>query len=182
MFGAPGGAGGAGGGGAGGNDQAPFSPGERRRRLGDDDSMDGGRTIGWWVRNQDLVKLDGLSLLAKTKEMLGQTFMIIDDDGNGVIDSEDFSNLPAAMDKWDDLKLELFSNEDTVDPRKFVIGITNKAWKNPADQAKQLFQAAETGKSYRNLTSILNKALNDSIEKTLRDLLCDLLLYTPEVR
>ena len=108
--------------------------------------------------------------------------MIIDDDGNGVIDSEDFSNLPAAMDKWDDLKLELFSNEPTVDPRKFVIGIMNKAFKNPADQTRQLFQAAETGRSYRNLTSMLNKALNDSIEKTLRDLLCDLLLYTPEVR
>ena len=143
--------------------------------------MDGGTSMGWWHVNADLGKLDGLHLLAKTKEMLGKTFMIIDDDGNGVIDSEDFSNLPAAMDKWDDLQLELFSNESTVDPRKFVIGITNKAWKNPADQTKQLFQAAETGKSYRNLTSILNKALNDSIEKTLRDLLCDLLLYTPEV-
>ena len=58
----------------------------------------------------------------------------------------------------------------------------NKAFKNPADQTRQLFQAAETGRSYRNLTSMLNKALNDSIEKTLRDLLCDLLLYTPEVR
>lgn len=144
--------------------------------------MDGGTSMGWWHKNADLGKLDGLSLLPKTKEMLGQTFMIIDNDGNGVLDSEDFSNLPAAMDKWDDLKLELFSNESTVDPRKFVIGITNKAWKNPADQAKQLFQAAETGKSYRNLTSILNKALNDSIEKTLIDLLCDLLLYTPEAR
>ena len=86
------------------------------------------------------------------------------------------------MDKWDDLKWELFSNESTVDPRKFVIGIMNKAFKNPADQTRQLFQAAETGRSYRNLTSMLNKALNDSIEKTLRDLLCDLLLYTPEVR
>ena len=143
--------------------------------------MDGGTSMGWWHKNADLGKLDGLKLDAKTKELLGKTFMIIDDDGNGVIDSEDFSNLPAAMDKWDDLKLELFSNEPTVDPRKFVIGITNKAWKNPADQTRQLFQAAETGKSYRNLASILNKALNDSIENTLRDLLCDLLVYTREV-
>jgi hypothetical protein len=181
MIRAPGGAGGAGGGGAGGNDLAPFSPAGKRPRPGEDDNMDGGTSMGWWHKNADLGKLDGLSLLPKTKEMLGQTFMIIDDDGNGVLDSEDFSNLPAAMDKWDDLKWELFSNEYTVDTRKFVIGITNKAWKNPADQAKQLFQAAETGKSYRNLASILNKALNDSIEKTLIDLLCDLLLYTPEV-
>ena len=157
------------------------APAGKRPRPGEDDHMDGGTSMGWWHKNADLGKLDGLQLLAKTKELLGKTFMIIDDDGNGVIDSEDFSNLPAAMDKWDDLKLELFSNEPTVDPRKFVIGITNKAWKNPADQTRQLFQAAETGKSYRNLASILNKALNDSIENTLRDLLCDLLVYTREV-
>ena len=163
------------------------APAGKRPRPGEDDNdnMDGGPSMGWWHKNADLGKIDGLSLLAKTKELLGKTFMIIDDDGNGVIDSKDFSNLsnlPAAMDKWDDLKWELFSNESTVDPRKFVIGIMNKAFKNPADQTRQLFQAAETGRSYRNLTSMLNTALNDSIEKTLRDLLCDLLLYTPEVR
>eukprot|EP00900_Chrysochromulina_parva_P019296 jgi/Chrpa1/27368/Chrysochromulina_OHIO_Genome00025850-RA len=105
---------------------------EKRPRQGEDDNMDGGPSMGWWHKNADLAKIDGLSLLAKTKEFLGKTFMIIDDDGNGVIDSKDFSNLSnltAAMDKWDDLKWELFSNESTVDPRKFVIGITNKAFK-----------------------------------------------------
>ena len=61
--------------------------------------MDGGKSIGWWVKNQDLVKFDGPFLMENTKKMFGQVFTIIDDDSNGEIDSGDFATMPGAMDK-----------------------------------------------------------------------------------
>ena len=139
--------------------------------------MDGGRSIGWWVQNHDLVKFEGPFLLEKTKELLGKTFMIIDDDSNAEIDSEDFSTMPAAMEKWEELKME-FSSESSVTARDFVIGIKKMAWKKAVDQTK--FQPADL-QNYSRFTTKLNKALNDSIENTLRDLLCAMIVYTHEV-
>jgi len=164
------------GGGGGGNDPAPFSPGGKRR-PGDDDSMDGGKSIGWWVKNQDLVKFDGPFLMENTKKMFGQVFTIIDDDSNGEIDSEDFATMPAAMEKWEELKME-FSSESAVSPKDFVVGIKKMAWKKAVDQTK--FGPADL-QNYGRFTTKLNKALNDSIENTLRDLLCAMIVYSREV-
>ena len=137
----------------------------------------GARSVGWWVQNQDLVKFEGPFLLEKTKELLGKTFMIIDDDSNREIDSEDFSTMPLAMEKWEELKMD-FSSESSVTPRDFVIGIKKMAWKKAVDQTK--FRPADL-QNYSRFTTKLNKALNDSIENTLRDLLCDMIVYSREV-
>jgi hypothetical protein len=158
------------------HDPAPFSPGGLRR-PGDDEAMDGGKSIGWWVKNQDLVKFDGPFLMENTKKMYGQVFTIIDDDSNGAIDSEDFATMPGAMDKWEELKME-FSSESAVTPRDFVIGIKKMAWKKAVDQTK--FVPADL-QNYSRFTTKLNKALNDSIQNTLRDLLCAMIVYSREV-
>jgi len=131
----------------------------------------------WWSRNQDLVKFDGPFLMEHTKKMFGTVFTIIDDDSNGEIDSEDFATMPAAMDKWEELKME-FSSESAVNARDFVLGIKKMAWKMAVDQTK--FGPADL-QNYSRFTTKLNKALNDSIENTLRDLLCAMIVYTREV-
>ena len=52
--------------------------------------------------------------------------------------------------------------------RAFVLGIKEMAWKKAVDQTK--FEPADL-QNYSRFTTKLNKALNDSIENTLRDLL-----------
>jgi hypothetical protein len=59
-----------------------------------------------------------------------------------------------------------------------VIGIKKMAWKKAVDQTK--FGPADL-QNYSRFTTKLNKALNDSIENTLRDLLCAMIVYTREV-